>query len=139
MKKIIYLCIAICCFTACTKPDQDELSVEVAIPNAFRPVSKDGTMNSAVPCVGGWENCNSVFIVSISNPNNISLKVEIRVYDQNGRTLFYSTSLNAGWDGTEHNTGSNFCPQGNYHYQVKVTEVSAKRSRLFEGDIALLR
>lgn len=139
MKTIFYIFILFCCLTACKKPQQDDLSVGVAIPNAFRPPGKDGVRNSSVPCIGGADNCNSVFMATISNPNNTPLSVSMIVYDQNSRIVYSSTALHTAWDGTEMNHGVDFCPQGNYHYQFKVMEVSNDKSCLFEGDIALLR
>lgn len=124
---------------SCTKPEQDELSVGVAIPTAFVPISKDGTINSSAPCTTGEPNCNTVFRIMLSNPNNIEVGVSMEIYDSHAQTVFSSTEPNPMWNGTKHNAKADYCPQGNYHYLIEITEVTNGKSRIYEGDVALLR
>lgn len=137
--KTFYTLLLIVSILSCTKPEQDELSVKVTIPNAFVPMNKDGTVNTIAPCQNGGTDCNSVFQITIYNPNNHEIDVSMDIDDSNGRDVFSSTSSNPQWDGTENNKRVNFCRQGNYHYFIKVTEVANDKSRIFEGDVALLR
>ncbi len=139
MKKLLIILSLLSAVMACKKVDQDDLSIGVYIPNAFRPDSPDGTVNSDANCLDGEPNCNKIFRVVISNPNNISYRISMNVYDSKGQNLYTGLDPTQGWDGTLHNLGKNFSPQGNYRYLIKITEPENNKSKVFEGSVALLR
>jgi hypothetical protein len=138
MKTTLYIILLLWCILSCSKPDQDTLSITVSIPNAFRPNDKNGIVNSSAPCIDGNPNCNQVFKVLVSNPNNIGYEFDLAIYSLQGKLLFHTTKPNVGWNGQIENLGDH-CPQGNYHYKLHITETHPHQSKLFEGGIVLLR
>jgi hypothetical protein len=110
-----------------------EPDITVFIPNAFRPNSKDGTVNTTADCVGGLENCNQYFKVVA----NGQLSVEVFIYNRWGQLVFHSTQPDAAWNGQVENTGE-YCPQDVYVYQVNATSFSGKAYK-YSGSVTLLR
>lgn len=139
MKKLLIIITLISVAMACKKEEQDDLSVKVTIPSAFIPNNPDGTTNGGATCINGQPNCNKRFTVIISDPNNIGYQVMTYIYDSKGNNLYQSLDPSEGWDGTLGNNGNDYCPQGSYHYLIKVTEPATHKSKIFEGSVALLR
>jgi hypothetical protein len=138
MRKLLFILSLLSLVMACQKTEQDDLSVSVYIPNAFRPAGLEGSGGSSVNCIDGNPNCNSIFRIILSNPNTIPCKVRMNIYDTEGQNLYYSLDYYEGWNGQVRN-GGKLCPQGNYRYVITVTEIIDNKTRIFEGDIALLR
>lgn len=132
MKKLFYILALFLIISSCKKPEQDDLSITVYIPNAFRP-------GSTVDCPGGDIDCNRSFKV-VTDYSRVQ-QGEIRIYDQQQqqqKVVFQTTNYRVGWNGKVLNMGAD-CPQGNYHYLIKVTESPSGKSKVFEGKVLLLR
>jgi gliding motility-associated-like protein len=111
-----------------------EPDITIFIPNAFRPLGKDGNPTSMAPCQDGAPDCNKVFRVVA----NGQASVEVYIYNRWGQLVFNSTAPDAAWDGTVQNNGTDFCPQDVYVYQVNATSYNGKAYK-YSGSITLLR
>ncbi len=89
---------------------------KIYIPNSFTP---------------NGDTKNDIFRI----PPGINFNLEnLLLYDRYGNTIFSSTDINKGWDGTYKGIQ---CPQGTYTYLIKGTD--AKGTVLLKGSILLIR
>lgn len=132
MKKLFYILTLWVVIGSCKKEEQDDLSVHLVVPSAFRP-------SSPVDCPSGDAYCNRRFKVTIVNPNNVDYRMELTIFNNQQENVYKTSYTVVGWDGTVRNEGTTPCPQGSYHYLIKITEYPGEKSKLFEGTVLLLR
>jgi gliding motility-associated-like protein len=97
------------------KPEVKEAKVEV--PNVFTP---------------NFDRNNDYF--ELISEENVS-KVEITIYDPNGRKVFISNDINFKWDGN--NMSGEACGQGIYSYQMVYFDLNGKAN--LKGDYIYLQ
>lgn len=134
MKKLLYILTLLLVISSCKKAEQDELTVKVTIPNAFRP----GSDPSSTPCLDGDPQCNEEFRVVV-HPNGMSYSFSLSIFNTQQELVLKTDDSRKGWNGTFENSNKRICPQGSYNYLVKVTELPSGKSKLFEGKVLLLR
>ncbi len=93
----------------------------VWIPNAFAP---DDPLNDEI----------RQFKVFPNNGSNI-LSYEIFIYSRNGRQVYHSKDINAGWDGTYNGHAQ---PMGTYVYIIELNDAS-KGLQHKKGTVTLVR
>lgn len=98
-----------------TKPEVKEAKVEV--PNVFTP---------------NFDRNNDYF--ELISEENVS-KVEITIFDPNGRKVFISNDKNFKWDGN--NMSGEACGQGIYSYQLVYFDLNGKAN--LKGDYIYLQ
>lgn len=108
----------------CTK--SDTVSVEVEYVNCGKP-------NIFIPNVFSPNNDGKNDVLRISG--EYIDKMEWAIYDRWGERVFYSTSMEDGWDGKYHN---NDCPSGVYYYKLEIKCLGGK-TFLTGGDVTLIR
>jgi len=90
---------------------------EFAVPNAFTPNS-DGKNDLFRPIAVGYRSLNY-----------------FRVYNRWGQQVYYSTSFDAGWNGTFNNKDADI---GTYYWEISYTDRNGKEGVL-KGDVILVR
>ena len=93
-------------------------SLNGEIPNAFSP-NNDGL--------------NDVF-----RPRGVKFErlVDFRIFNRWGQQIFYSNSIDKGWDGT-----FNGVPQdvGEYYYVIIASQPATGENQTYKGDVILIR
>ena len=93
-------------------------SLNGSIPNAFSP-NNDG-LNDVFRPIGA----------------KFQRLVDFRIYNRWGQQIFYSNSIDKGWDGT-----FNGVPQdvGEYYYVIIASQPATDENQTYKGDVILIR
>jgi gliding motility-associated-like protein len=95
----------------------------------------DSTADEFIPTgfTPNGDGLNDVFRLKGSKFHNM---VEFRVYNRYGEQVFYSNTLNNGWDGTWNGKPADM---GVYHYTVIVARPGHDHNQVIKGDVTLIR
>ena len=112
------------------------MSIYGCVDSAFVTITVDSSMNSGIPSAftPNGDGLNDVF-----RPVGLKFQrlVEFRVYNRWGQQVFYSNSIDHGWDGN-----FNGVPQdaGDYFYQVIIAKPGGTGENIaYKGDVTLIR
>ncbi len=89
------------------------------IPNAFTPNGDDD---------------NDVFFAK----GEYITEFEMRIFDRWGMMVFYSDSIDRGWNGKINNTSAELCPNDVYVYQIRIKD-NLNKGHKYVGKVTMLK
>ncbi len=106
------------------------------VDSAFITITVDSSVDGRIPSAFSPNNDGRNDVFRPIGPKFQHL-VDFRVYNRWGQEIFYSNSVEHGWDGTYHGVQQDM---GDYYYQITVTQPGGVgENTTYKGSVTLIR